>query len=131
MKFISAGSLSLPPGFPRHNSVSNLKDGFKGLDPKLFFGGGGVSGSPDNSKGERGVDPVGAGADHATGSDDEYVEEDEDDLTGGPGQDPSAKGKIRKKKTRTVFSRSQVINNHHYIYNPYLYYYRYLLLDLV
>ena len=44
----------------------------------------------------------------------EYVEEDEDDLTGGPGQDPSAKGKIRKKKTRTVFSRSQVNNKHHY-----------------
>ena len=97
----------MPPGFPRHNSVSNLKDGFKGLDPKLFFGGGG-GGGPDNSKGERGVDPVGAGADHATGSDDEYVDEDEDDLTGGPGQDPSGKGKIRKKKTRTVFSRSQV-----------------------
>ena len=98
----------MPPGFPRHNSVSNLKDGFKGLDPKLFFGGGGSPDNSSNANGDRGVDPGTAGADHGAGSEDEYVEEDEDDLAGGPGQDPSAKGKIRKKKTRTVFSRSQV-----------------------
>ena len=55
---------------------------------------------------------------HEPRSDEEYVEEedeDEGDGVGGPdgrGDSSGKGGKIRKKKTRTVFSRSQVIYDH-------------------
>lgn len=129
---IFTGSLSLGPGFARHNCGgvgginSNLKDGFKGLDPKIFSP---VSvSSNENSSGNGAISQLprshsrsellggGGAAAAATGSDlrsdEEYVDEDDelgsqrsgDCTSGGSG----GKGKVRKKKTRTVFSRSQV-----------------------